>query len=114
MMKNNLPGEEVVFFFFSCSFYVYRFRKFVSYGFPIINFCNPGVHYETPCIKEIYIHSDTENSESVRFYSFRNIIMLLSRLDTEIQSTSISTNVYRTKIQCEPEPAVFQVSVSCL
>jgi len=22
----------------------------VSYGFPIINFCNPGVHYETPCI----------------------------------------------------------------
>jgi hypothetical protein len=22
----------------------------VSYGFPIIHFCNPGVHYETPCI----------------------------------------------------------------
>jgi len=22
----------------------------VSYGFPIINFCNPGLHYETPCI----------------------------------------------------------------
>ena len=35
----------------SCSFYLYRFRKYVSYGFPIINFCNPGVHYETPCIK---------------------------------------------------------------
>ena len=29
----------------SCSFYLYRFRKYVSYGFPIINFCNPGVHY---------------------------------------------------------------------
>ena len=26
-------------------------NKHVSYGFPIINFCNPGVHYETPCIK---------------------------------------------------------------
>jgi len=23
--------------------------KYVSYGFPIIFFCNPGVHYETPC-----------------------------------------------------------------
>jgi hypothetical protein len=34
----------------SCSFYLCRFRKYVSYGFPIINFCNPGVHYETPCI----------------------------------------------------------------
>jgi hypothetical protein len=45
-MKNNLLGEKVL----SCSFYLYRFRKYVSYGFPIINFCNSGVHYETPCI----------------------------------------------------------------
>ena len=29
---------------------MYRFRKYVSYGFPIIIFCNPGVHYETPSI----------------------------------------------------------------
>ena len=43
-MKNNLLGG-----FLSCSFYLYRFRKYVSYGFPIINFCNPRVHYETPC-----------------------------------------------------------------
>ena len=35
--------------FSSCSFYLYRFRKYVSYGFPVINFCNPGVLYETPC-----------------------------------------------------------------
>ena len=34
----------------SCSFYLYRFRKYVTYGFPIIHFCNPGVHYEMPCI----------------------------------------------------------------
>ena len=32
----------------SCSFYLYLFRKYVSYGFPIINFCSPRVHYETP------------------------------------------------------------------
>jgi hypothetical protein len=33
--------------FSSCSFYLYRFRKYVSYGFPIINFCNTGLRYET-------------------------------------------------------------------
>ena len=44
-MKNSLLGKK----FLSCSFYLYRFRKYVSYGFPIINVCNPGVHYETPC-----------------------------------------------------------------
>jgi len=37
-MKNNLLGKK----FFSCSFYLYRFRKYVSYSFLIINFCNPG------------------------------------------------------------------------
>jgi hypothetical protein len=45
-MKNNFLGKK----FLSCFFYPYRFHKHVSYGFPIINFCNPGVHYETPCI----------------------------------------------------------------
>ena len=25
----------------------------MSCGFPTINFCNPGVHYETPCIYEL-------------------------------------------------------------
>ena len=44
-MKNNLLGKK----FSSCSFYLNRFRKYVLYGFPTINFCNPGVHYETPC-----------------------------------------------------------------
>ena len=42
--KKKLTGIS----FFSCSFYLHRFRKYVSYGFPIIHFCNPGVHYETP------------------------------------------------------------------
>jgi len=43
-MKNCLLGKK----FLCCSFYLYRFCKYVSYGFPIINFCNPGVHYEMP------------------------------------------------------------------
>jgi hypothetical protein len=32
------------------SFYLYRFRKYMSYGFLMINYFNPGVHYETPCM----------------------------------------------------------------
>jgi len=45
-MKNKLLGG------LSRSFYLCRFRKYVSYGFPIISFCNLGVHYETSCILE--------------------------------------------------------------
>jgi len=45
-MKNKLLGKKYV----SCSFYLYRFRKYVSYGFPTIIFGKPGIHYETPCI----------------------------------------------------------------
>jgi hypothetical protein len=45
-MKNNFLGKQ----FLSCSFYLYRFRKYLYYGFPIINCCTPGVHYETSCI----------------------------------------------------------------
>ena len=51
-MKNNLLGKK----FLSCSFCLYRFRKYVSYSFPTINFCNPRVHYEMPCI--VYVLSD--------------------------------------------------------
>ena len=49
-MKNNLLGKTSL----SCYFYTYRFRKYASYGFPIINFFNPVVHYETPCISIFY------------------------------------------------------------
>jgi hypothetical protein len=44
-MKTNFLGKKCL----SCSFHLYRFRKYMLYGFPIINFCNPGVHYEMPC-----------------------------------------------------------------
>jgi len=43
--ENQLTGGGM-----SCSFYLYRFRKYVSYGFPIINLYNRGVHYKTLCI----------------------------------------------------------------
>jgi len=45
MMQNDLLGKKLL-----SSFYLYRFHKHVSYDFSIINFCNPGVHYEMPCI----------------------------------------------------------------
>jgi hypothetical protein len=44
--EKQLTGKK----YLSCSFYLYGFRKYVSYGFPTINFCIPVVHYETPCI----------------------------------------------------------------
>jgi len=47
-MKNNLLGNK----FFNCSFCLYRFCKYMCYRFPIINLCNPRVHYEMPCIVE--------------------------------------------------------------
>jgi hypothetical protein len=43
--EKQLTGENI--------FELFMFRKCVSYGFPIIKFCNPGVHYETPCISNV-------------------------------------------------------------
>jgi hypothetical protein len=45
-MKTNLLEKQNLI----CSLYLYKFRKYVSYDFPIINFSNPGEHYEKPCI----------------------------------------------------------------
>jgi len=52
-------------FFFSCSFCLYRFRKHVSYGSPIINFWNHGLHFETPCI---IIKTVLSNAYSFNFH----------------------------------------------
>jgi hypothetical protein len=46
VMKNNILGKT----FLSCSFYLYRFRKYVSFGYLIINVCIPGVCYVTLCV----------------------------------------------------------------
>ena len=45
--KKTTYGGKI---FLSCFFYLYMFCKYVYCGFPITNFCNPGVLYETPCI----------------------------------------------------------------
>jgi hypothetical protein len=50
--EKQLSGGKKI----SCSFHLYRFGKYASYGFPIINVCIPGVHYETSCIIYIYIY----------------------------------------------------------
>jgi len=44
--ENQLNGKRNL----SFSFYLYRFLKYVTFGVRKIFFCNPGVHYETPCI----------------------------------------------------------------
>jgi hypothetical protein len=48
-------------------FYLYRFHKYMSYGFPIIHFCNPGVHYEMP---SIYVYRE----DSISFIKQRVFI----------------------------------------
>ena len=96
-MKNNLLGKK----FLSCSFYLYRFRKYVSYGFPIINFCNPGVHYETPCIMgtadvhaEVQIWGETSASWPGR--SSPEIHSLLPWVDPRIDVDTLQ----KTKTSC--------------
>jgi hypothetical protein len=45
-IKKQLTGEKNRVVPSICT----SFDKYVSYGFPIIIFCNPGVHYKTSCI----------------------------------------------------------------
>jgi hypothetical protein len=54
--EKQLTGGGIELFLYLC-----RFRKYVSYVFPVTNFCNPGVRYETPCI--IMFLLPTLNSE---------------------------------------------------
>jgi hypothetical protein len=44
--EKELTGKKNL----SFSFYLYSFRKYLFYGFPIIFFFNPGVLYKTPCM----------------------------------------------------------------
>ena len=46
----------------------------VSYGFPIINFCNPRVHYETPC----NIFKSVRGSTVTRIYDGRSVVQILA------------------------------------
>ena len=45
-------------------------KKKVSYGFSIINFCNPGEHYETPCTISIDFEAPTA---SIKKNVLRNV-----------------------------------------
>jgi len=66
-MINSLLGKKIV----SCSFYLYRFRKYVSYGFLVISFCNPGVHFETPCISMEQWH-DKFQGEKIQYFTHKH------------------------------------------
>jgi hypothetical protein len=64
-MKNNLLGEKNL----SFSFYLYRLSKDVSYGFPIIIFCNSEVHYEKSYMS--FQHDNAANQHILLFISHR-------------------------------------------
>jgi hypothetical protein len=60
-MKNNFLGKKNL----SFSFYLYRFRKYVSYGFAIINFWYPGVRYVTLCtLWNVLYKSDSQKQNA--------------------------------------------------
>jgi len=48
----------------------------VSYGFPIINFCNPGVYYETPCIIPSFPLAHEVNVKE----SYESVMLLLGKI----------------------------------
>jgi len=57
----------------------------VSYGYPTINFCNPGVHYETPCI----YYSRKSCPISVYYISSTNLLSFVAwRYVLHIEITS--------------------------
>jgi hypothetical protein len=81
-IKYNFLGKKIL----GCSFSLYRFRKCMSYAFPIINLCNPGVHYETPCINPL-----TPNGH----YSYRTALLTSRRCICNINSTNIRTEYFK-------------------
>ena len=54
--KTTYWGKKVL----SCSFYLYRLCKYMSYSFPIINFWNPRVRFEMPCIVPEFVYVSLE------------------------------------------------------
>jgi hypothetical protein len=98
-MKNNLLRKT----FLSCSFYLYRFRKYVSYGFPIIIFCNPGVHYETPCIsRSLMVYVCMMHCSAVDCKSMPN------KRDNKQQTTTIQLTKKR------PRTWTYLISYRCI
>jgi hypothetical protein len=65
-MKNKLLRKH----FLSCFFYLYRFRKYVSYSFPIINFCNTQYLY---LLEKIYKVQHLEGSGKPVLYIGRTV-----------------------------------------
>jgi len=88
VMKNNLLGKKVL----SCSFYLYRIRKYVSYGFPIINSCNRGVHYETPCIRvNLLVRIRSDKQYACSFWT--SLLIKINRQTTSMELTPRIINV---------------------
>ena len=105
-MKNNLLGKKLL----SCSFCLYRFRKYVSCGLPIINFCNPGVHYETPCIyispfatadfKHLYNFPFTSKPVVFSFMNLQSLIFANIKIVTSCNATCTHVYMPSLPIRC--------------
>jgi len=101
-MKNNLVGKK----FLSCSFDLYRFHKYLSYGFPIINFCNPGVLYEMSCISNIHFTLQLCLSLANLLGQWKNVALIL------IQPINISSVANITHENLVKMPLKYNMKIS--
>jgi len=90
----------------SCSFYLYRFRKYVSYGFPIINSCNPGVHSETPCISGIAKRAVNFNESEI--YLLAKFVGIFNSLTNPFKTDLLLSNYHPN---FPPEKSLFKCEV---
>ena len=78
----------------------------MSCGFPIINFGNPGVHYETPCINLGYciLHDPSYSINSMHripamlFSATEEIVRILWNMKAIPYETIVNYNVHKNPI----------------
>jgi hypothetical protein len=78
------------------------FRKYVSNGFPIIIFCNHGVHYETPFMSELSVPFNSNFNSKLYIFSLfcyrkKKTEDLLVAIDNGLKA-DVKTKHSRTRI----------------
>jgi hypothetical protein len=94
--EEQLSGEKI----FELFLLSVRFCRCVSSGFPIINFCNPRVRYEMPCILVLQWFDNYMNF--IDFVSNKNVVHCLVYLFIQILRISSIVLVVKALKQLNP------------
>jgi len=111
--EKQLPGKKN---FLNCSFYLYRFHKYVSYGFPTKKFCKPRVHYEMPCISSVTVSSSNRHlvcaGRLLSRYFFLNILAI--ECENDCLSQNRSQNMFNYSVSFHQKNARWSnINVFC-